>query len=184
MSLELVRVNWRNSRHNFLLILIALFLASTLAGCATIGTPQQEIVSYTRPSAENLQNIKIARVHLTKEMAAHLAGLPKDQTEFGSRWLIEEKPDTMRPGPWNTHLYIFTSTDTNNCLRIDLLDHDHYEVHHNWLNEKMLFVRVPWGRIAWTEFIVNTETTHFAYIEDGMYIKTIEQQEAEESRGK
>ena len=75
----------------------------------------------------------------------------------------------MRDGPWNTRLYIFDSADTNRCVRVELLDRAGYEVHHSWLNEKLLFVRVPWGRIAWTDFVLNTETLHFDYIEDGVY---------------
>ena len=87
----------------------------------------------------------------------------------------------MRAGPWNTRLYIFDSADTNRCVRVELLDHAGYEIRHHWLNEKMLFVRVPWGRIAWTDFILNTETLRFAYIEDGMFTETLEQQEKAES---
>ena len=46
----------------------------------------------------------------------------------------------------------------------------------------MLFVEVPWGRIAWTDFVVlDTKTMRFPYIEDGFAYSTIEQQEEAES---
>lgn len=167
-----------------LLLGLALVLGGGFMGCTTVKPLQPEIISYSQPSAESLQNIKVTRIYLKAGQAALLASLPKDETEFGSQWLVEEKPDTMHSSPWNTRLYIFNSAETNRCIRIDLLDHADYEIRHAWLNEKMLFVRVPWGRIAWTDFILNTETLHFAYIEDGMYVETLEQQEAAESQGK
>lgn len=164
-----------------LLLCLALGLSGGLVGCSTVQLSRQDVVSYSPPSSASLQKIKIERIFITGEQLSGLASLPKDKTEFGSRWLVEEKPDTMRAGPWNTRLYIFDSADTNRCVRVELLDHAGYEIRHHWLNEKMLFVRVPWGRIAWTDFILNTETLHFVYLEDGMYLKTLEQQEAAES---
>jgi hypothetical protein len=53
-----------------------------------------------------------------------------------------------------------------------------------WLNEKMLFVEVSWGGIAWTDFVLDTETLRFAYIEDGFDYTLIEQQQKRESQEK
>ena len=167
-----------------LLLCLALILSGGLLGCSTVQSPRQDAVSYSPPSSTSLQKIKIERVSLTGEQLAKLAFLPKEITEFGSRWLVEEKPDTMRAGPWDTRLYIFDSADTNRCVRVELLDHASYEIRQAWLNEKMLFVEVWLGRIAWTDFVLNTETLRFAYIEDGRYVETLEHQEARESQGK
>ena len=164
----------------FLLCLV-LGLSGGLVGCSTVQLSRQDVVSYSPPSSDSLQKIKIERIFITGEQLSGLASLPKDKTEFGSRWLVEEKPDTMRAGPWITRLYIFDSADTNRCVRVELLDHAGYEVHHPWLSEKLLFVRVPWGRIAWTDFVLNTETLHFDYIEDGVYNEMLERQEEAES---
>jgi hypothetical protein len=165
-----------------IILCLALVLSGGLFGCSTIEPTRQDAVSYSKPSSENLQKIKIERISLTSEQLAKLASLPKDKTEFGSWWLVEEKPDTMQAGPWNTRLYILNSTDTNQCVRVELLDDASYDVRHTWLNEKMLFVEVCWGRIAWTDFILNTETLRFAYIEDGFDYTMIEQQEGRESQ--
>ena len=163
-----------------LLLCLALVLSGGLVGCSTAQLSRQDAVSYFSPTSDSLQKVKIECISITGEQLSGLASLPKDKTEFGSRWLVEEKPDTMRAGPWNTRLYIFDSADTNRCVRVELLDHAGYEIRHHWLNEKMLFVRVPWGRIAWTDFILNTETLRFAYIEDGMFTEILEQQEKAE----
>ena len=96
-----------------------------------------------------------------------LKDLPKSKTDNGARWLVEEKPDTMRGGPWNTQLYIFDTAGTNDCVCVKLLDHAGADVHHIWLNDKMLFVKVWFGRIAWTDFVLDAETRRLVYIEDG-----------------
>jgi len=103
--------------------------------------------------------------------------LPRSKTQNGVRWLVEEKPDTMRAGPWSTWLYIFDTADTNHCVRVELIDHASGSVHHAWLNDKLLFVRVWFGRIAWTDFILDSETLRFAYIEDGRLDAVLDRQE-------
>jgi hypothetical protein len=164
-----------------LLLCLALVLSGALFGCSTIQSTRQDAVSYSKPSLESLQKIKVGRVSLTDEQLSKLASLPEYKTEFGSQCLVEDKPNTMQDGPWNTHLYIFETGDTNHCVRVDLVDHASYDVRYIWLNEKMLFVEVCWGRIAWTDFILNTETLRFAYIEDGFDYPKIGQEEERES---
>jgi hypothetical protein len=118
-----------------LILGLALVLSGGLVGCSTaIESPRQylvsydpsersDILSYSKPSSESLRQIKVERVSLTKEQLHTLNALPKSKTENGMRWLVEEKPDTMRDGPWNTRLYIFERDDTNHCVRVELIDH-------------------------------------------------------------
>ena len=120
-----------------------------------------------------MQKIKIERVSLTDEQFRELATLPKATTEFGSRWLVEHRPDTMRPGPWTTRLYIFDTADARHCVRVELTDHAGYDVRRTWLNDKMLFVRVCWGRIVSTDFVLDTETARPVYIQDADYGRLI-----------
>ena len=165
-----------------LILCLALVLSGGLFGCSTIQPTQQKGVTYSKPSSESLQKIKIERISLTGEQLVKLASLPEDKREISSPLLIEEKPDTLRNGPWNTRLYIFNSADTNQCVRVELFDHASYDVRRTWLNDKMLFVEVYWGRIAWTDFVLNTETLRFAYIEDGFDYTMIEQEQERESQ--
>ncbi|HEX5221906.1 MAG TPA: hypothetical protein VFZ59_20245 [Verrucomicrobiae bacterium] len=163
-----------------LVFCLALVLSGSLFGCSTLNEPPRQyiltpddpsertdILSYSKPSRKTLKQIKAAPAFLTREEFSKLANLPKDAAIRGVRWLAEEKPDTMRNGPWNTRLYIFTTGETNQCVRLELIDHGNGGVNHRWLNDKMLFVTVWFGRVAWTDFILNTETLRFAYIEDG-----------------
>ena len=139
-------------------------------------------VSYSKPSSESLQKIKIERFSLTDEQLRELAALPKTTAEFGSRWLVEQRPDTMRPGPWTTRLYIFDATAGHQCVRVELTDHASYDVQRTWLNDKMLFVRVSWGRIVSTDFVLDTEAIRFAYVEDANYFRLVYSQEESSQR--
>jgi hypothetical protein len=163
-----------------LILCLALVLTFGLSGCSTVQPASSKTVSYSKPSAENLQKIKIKRISLTHEQLAKLV-LPPKELEPNPPWLVEERPIWTRDGPWNTRLYIFNSADTNRCVCVELLDHAAYEVQHTWLNSKMLFVEVPWGRLAESDFVLDTETLRFAYIEDAFDYSTIEQQEEADS---
>jgi hypothetical protein len=158
---------------------LALFLSGGLFGCSTTESSRQYIVSnggsldqkyilfYTKPSPASLRQIKIERISLTKEQLQKLNARPTSKTDNGVRWLVEERPDTMQNGPWNTQLYIFNTVDIDHCVRVDVIDHVRGGVEHTWLNDKMLFVKIWFGRIAWTDFVLNAETGRFDYIEDG-----------------
>jgi len=126
-----------------IILCLALVLSGILSGCSTIQPASPKTISYSKPSAETLQKINIERISLTQEQLAELALPPEDKREIGEPLLVEERPDWTRGGPWNTHLYIFDSAYTNPCVCVELLDHAAYEVHHPWLNSKMLFVEVP-----------------------------------------
>ena len=138
---------------------------------------RSDILSYSKPSPETLRKIEIELVSLTKEQMRKLNALPKSRTDNGVRWLVEEKPDTRRDGPWNTQLYIFDTAGTNHCVRVELIDHASSSVDHTWLNDKMLFVKVWFGRIAWTDFVLDTETRRFVYIEDGRLDAVLDSQD-------
>jgi hypothetical protein len=125
-----------------------------------------EIVSYSKPDQYTLERIRVARVSLTAAEIKKLASLPKDYSERDARWLVEEKPDTMRGGPWTNRLYVFDKTDTSHCVRIELND-TWARVDHTWLKHKRLFVEVWFGRLTWADFILDTDTLRFLHIEDG-----------------
>lgn len=139
-------------------------------------------VAYSKPASESLQKINIERVSLSDGQFRELSALAKTTAEFGSRWLVERRPDAMRPGPWTTRLYIFEATDARHCVRVELFDHASYDVRRSWLNDKLLFVRVYWGRIVSTDFVLDTETMKLAYAEDANYFKLVYPQEEDRER--
>ena len=88
----------------------------------------------------------------------------------------------MRPGPWTTRLYIFDVTAGHQYVRVELTDHASYDVQRTWLNDKMLFVRVSWGRIVSTDFVLDTEAIRLAYAEDANYFRLVYSQEESSQR--
>jgi hypothetical protein len=69
-------------------------LSGGLFGCSTVEPPRQENVTYSKPSSENLQKIKIERISLTDEQRTNLTSWTKCNSKFGSQqWLAEEWPD-------------------------------------------------------------------------------------------
>jgi hypothetical protein len=75
----------------------------------------------------------------------------------------------MHPGPWNTVLYVFGNRARPVRLRISFRDHGNGGVHAQWINEKLLFADVWWGRIASTDLIINVDNSNVLYVEDADY---------------
>jgi hypothetical protein len=70
-------------------------------------------------------------------------------------WFSIEAADFTRPGPWTSRLLVFT--ERPELLRLTIVDHDNTAPTASWVNEKLLFVRIWWGRIAATDLILDVE---------------------------
>lgn len=71
-------------------------------------------------------------------------------------WYIVRLPDTKKPGPWSAEILIFNERDY--LIKINLADYAAtYTVTTNWINEKLLYVQLWWGRILGTCFIFDVE---------------------------
>jgi hypothetical protein len=92
----------------------------------------------------------------------------------GAYWLALDQPDTTRPGPWNTTLCLFTERDTLQTLTF--LDHATYGVTAAWINEKLVTVRVWWGRELGTDLILDAETRAVIWREMFRYGQSVFQQ--------
>jgi len=88
----------------------------------------------------------------------------KDQIFSPNRvyWYIAKFPDTTKPGPWSTVIQIYNERDY--CIQLSLIDHK-YIPKVSWINEKLLHIRVWWGRILGSEFIYDVEHEQFIYKE-------------------
>ena len=72
-----------------------------------------------------------------------------------TRWLIEVRADYMKPGPLTTRFYL-GSGESQTDLVLTALEHGN-SISAQWLNEKLLFGQVWWGRIYSTDFIFDVE---------------------------
>jgi len=77
-------------------------------------------------------------------------------------WYIAEFPDTTKPGPWSTVIQIYNERDY--CIQLSLIDHK-YIPEVSWINEKLLHIRIWWGRILGSELIFDVENEQFIYKE-------------------
>jgi hypothetical protein len=71
-------------------------------------------------------------------------------------WFTVRHPNYMTPSPWSTQ--IFVHNERAYLLRIELRDHGNGEVKINWINEKLLHMRVWWGRILGSDLIFDVES--------------------------
>ena len=70
-------------------------------------------------------------------------------------WYYYERPDFKKPGPWSTIIHV--SNERNYLIEIQLLDHSQYEPTASWINEKLLYIQVWWGRILGSYLIFDVE---------------------------
>jgi hypothetical protein len=90
-----------------------------------------------------------------------------------TRWVTEASPDYMKPGPWTTRVYV-GSGDQEAGLVLMAVDHASGGLNVRWLNEKLLYGQVWWGRIYSTDFILDVEARKFIYREMAHYGELIE----------
>jgi hypothetical protein len=83
-----------------------------------------------------------------------------------NRWQAEVESDTTKPGPWNTSIYF--GTDSNEEVwKLTFIDEHGADAH--WLNEKLVFGQVWWGRTLATDFVLDVEQHKFIYREMAEY---------------
>jgi len=81
-----------------------------------------------------------------------------------TRWLTQALPDTTKPGPWTTRVYVGEG-ESGPDVELRFVDEGSGGVSVRWLNEKLIFGEVWWGRIGATDFIFDLEQRKFIYRE-------------------
>ncbi len=75
-------------------------------------------------------------------------------------------PDFDRPGPWTTVVAVRGNQARPLELLITVADHGSGGVHLRWLNEKLIWLRVWWGRVVASELLLDVETAKELYHEE------------------
>ena len=91
-----------------------------------------------------------------------IEGSKVEQSPQKTRWISLVEPDYSKPGPYTTTIYIGT-IDDDPSLKLGIREHAGISV--RWLNEKLLYGSVSWGRIVSTDFIFDVEARKFIYEE-------------------
>lgn len=131
--------------------------------------PEYDAVDYIKPADYLLQRMKVTKLSPAAKELTAVSKLPKQQSPYATKWFVILQSDFMRPGPWDTTVYVFGNQVQPVRLKLQFQDHGNGGVGAEWLNEKLLFLTVWWGRIVSTEMILDVETAKFIYIEEANY---------------
>lgn len=130
-----------------------------------------DVVNYTAPAVVPLKDHIIIRKTTDKSVPPPSTDeeTEKRSPQGTSRFVFLDQPDFMKNGPWSTKARIVGSKAHPINLTIEFRDHANQAVHVDWLNEKLLFLRVWWGRLVSTDLILNVETGEPFYVEEANY---------------
>ena len=70
-------------------------------------------------------------------------------------WFTLQEPDFMKSGQWSTIIEIFNERDY--LINIQFVDHNQYCVKAKWINEKLIYIQVWWGRVLGSYLIYDVE---------------------------
>jgi hypothetical protein len=82
------------------------------------------------------------------------AGIGAEVSPNGAYRLWTRNPDTTRDGPWSAAVLV--DVEREELLWIELREVAG-PVAPRWINEKLIFLRVPWGASAWTDLVIDVE---------------------------
>lgn len=142
----------------FALVIAVNAFAQTSTGCDTAK------VQYSPVEDKYLDKIKIQAVtELQVSDDAEKQFSPQRTT-----WLYADEPNYQKDGPWTTTALI-RSSDGHTLRKLTFIDHGTGGVKLEWLNERLLFGRVWWGRILSTDFILDIQNREFIYQQNAYY---------------
>jgi len=94
------------------------------------------------------------------------AGILKKST-YGTRWLSQNDPDFTKNGPFSTTISV---GDRNGALwMLTFPQHGNEAIQSDWLNEKLLFLRLWLGRIVSLDMILDVDHGVLVYSEDATH---------------
>jgi len=99
------------------------------------------------------------RVTVEETLTPHALMEPVHSPNRAYYYMLAQ-PDTKKPGPWDAVLYVHRERPKLTALTF----HDFYAnfpVEARWINEKLLFVRVWWGRTVGTDAVYDVEKNVF-----------------------
>jgi len=91
-----------------------------------------------------------------------------------SRFAVVQKTDFNKPGPWATEIWIRDVQGEKAPLLLSFTDHANGGVEIHWINEKLIYGSVWWGRIVSTDFVFDIDNQSFIYHEMANYGELIQ----------
>ena len=157
------------------LSLATIFCALVLSACAGKATRVSgdgELKFHTSPDRwpepriyhtpfdkEYTERISVSRIALTD------VDVPKVASPNKAYWFTPYGTDTMKPGPYDFRANIYNERDYLVRLTVSGI-YGNYEPEIRWINEKLLYVEIWWGRIKGADFILDVEDETVIHKED------------------
>jgi hypothetical protein len=106
------------------------------------------------------------RVHLIDTPGGQpTPGEPAVSPNGAYRFWVRQ-PETAEPGPWGAGLIVDTEQPQRPTL---LFEQVAQPIEPRWINEKLIYVRVVWGRVAYSDLILDVEQPALIYHEQAIY---------------
>ena len=141
----------------------------SFAGTSDTECREYDEVYYEKPDEYSLSRINLKKLDVDSKLPSSVSGASKQLSPQGTKHYIIQSPDFMKPGPWNTEIYVLGNRAEPVKLTITFLDHGNGGVSAKWLNEKLLFVQVWWGRIVSTDLILDVDSSKWLYSQNANY---------------
>jgi hypothetical protein len=141
------------------------FFLATWAFGQTSGPCRDQKVNYGSAPAFIQKRINLTRVDGSAKVPASENRVYSPQ---GNRWFINASPDYSKSGPRSTTLYIGNRAGGVGALQATFTDDDK-DFAVSWINDKLLFIQVWWGRIASSDLILDVDKGIFLYDEFAHY---------------
>lgn len=116
------------------------------------------------------------KIHVTRSVSFTMTptSTKRVTSPQGTRWFVEVDPDYMSSKtPWSTTLHIGSTGSDKGFLEASFTDHGNTFAAH-WINEKLLFVQVWWGRLASSDLILDVDSGRFIHDEFAHYGELVE----------
>jgi len=131
----------------------------------------RDVVQYSAPKLVQIKDrIVIKRGDAKAANAARRAPLEWTASGQGTaKFAVVEKPKFAEEGPWTTKVRVVGNKARPIDWAIEFRGHWNDDVKLQWINEKLLFFKVWWGRLLATDMILNIDTGEPIYVEEANY---------------
>lgn len=102
------------------------------------------------------------RIHLIETPASVTPPGMASESADGARRFWVRNPDTSAPGPWGAAVVVDSGQAQRPTLMVENVAGP---ILPRWLNERLIFVRIQWGRVTFTDIILDAETRELRYHE-------------------
>lgn len=103
------------------------------------------------------------RIVISRVKIKYNGQLKKEFSSNNAYWYHVQSADYHKEGPYTTNILIYN--ERGYLVSLKLLEHSQYEPNIKWINEKLIYVEVWWGRILGTYLIFDVEKEQIIYKE-------------------